>query len=210
MLGMASLAACVSVEFQQPGQPIQPHAAKALLVGRIQVFDEAGHRSTVQSTLYSSMYLMHLGTSGTRSVEPGLRPDVDGRFALWLPPGDYALIAPVPSYATDKDTNTFTEELALLRVPAGEQVVYTGNLVIHATRVMSEGAFSRGTFFNLTPVRVVADPLETVQKLLEQTYGPLARPPVSALWCIGHSPGIIDPLNAGARAALDRGCGPAP
>ena len=210
VLCIASLAACFSVEFQQPGQPIEPHAGMALLVGQIQVFDEAGHRSTVQSRLYSSMCLMHLGISGTRSVEPGLQPDADGSFALWVPPGDYALIAPVPSYGTDENSNMYTEELALLRVPTGELVVYTGNLVITAKMVVSEGMFSRGTYFNLTPARVVADPLEMVQKSLEQKYGPLSRSPVAAPWCIGHSPGIVDPLNAGARAVLDSNCGNSP
>jgi hypothetical protein len=210
-LCIASLAACFSVEFQQPGQPIEPHAGMALLVGRLQVFDETGHRSTVQPTLYSSMYLMHLGISGTRSVEPGLNPDADGQFALWVPPGDYALVAPVPSYGTDTDANMYTEELALLRVPAGELVVYTGNLVITAKMVVvSEGFFSQRTYFTLTPARVVADPMETVQKALEQRYGPLERPPVAGLWCIGHSLGIVDPLNAGARAVLDSNCGNSP
>lgn len=210
VLCIASLAACYSVEFQQPGQPIEPHAGMALLYGRIQVFDEAGHRSTAQPTLYSSMYLMHLGISGTRSAEPGLKPDADGWFALWVPPGDYALIAPVPSSGTDKDTNMYTEELALLRVPAGELAVYTGNLAITTKMVVSEGMFSRGTFFTLASTRVVADPLETVQQSLEQKYGPLGRPPVAALWCIGNSPGIVDPLNAGARAVLDSNCGNSP
>lgn len=210
VLCIASLAACFSVEFQQPGQPIKPHPGMALLFGRLQVFDEAGHRSTEQTRLYSSMYLMHLGISGTRSVEPGLKPDADGWFAIWVPPGDYALLAPVPSYGTDGNTNIYTEELALLRVPAGELAVYTGNLVITAKMVVSEAMFSRGTFFNLASTRVVADPLETVQKSLEQKYGPLQRPPVAALWCIGNSPGIVDPLNAGARAVLDSNCGNPP
>ena len=212
MASLVLLAACVTIDYPQPGQAIEPRAGEALVFGRVRFFDETHEyfpwRAT--SVLGPELHLWLLRLQ-PRGVSPEMQLEPDRSFRGWLKAGDYALVAnrhAVSGAGTSDPERQDMEVVALLRVPSGAVEAYAGTLVL----VVRAGAVDLQhlqALYEFGETRVSADPPSIAQESLEQAFGPLPRPPVVSLWCTGDElPGFSDAdLAVRGRSLLDRGCG---
>jgi len=125
----------------------------------------------------------------------------DGFLAIWIRPGDYALVGSAEKL---RSMSSFREVVALLRVPADQVAVYVGDLIF--TTRTKEGAQFRTSEFGATTVDV--EPIQTARAALERRLAAHPPPPVSSPWCAGDDvPAFENPdLVSRARQLLDQGC----
>ena len=208
----------MDVEYARPGESPVPHDSKALVFSRISFFydgreifpwesskldDVADALLGIQTHQYRHVWLRRLDTN-EQSAE--LRPDTDGSLALWLPPGDYALLG-----SEDSPMETGIQgviAVALLRVPADQPVVYAGELVYRDE--FKEGWHAHYMFGSGS---VTTDSVAAATKALETRYGALPSPPAVSAWCVGrHVPSgsLTSKFAAVSRQLLDQGCSVSP
>ena len=201
-LAVVALTACTNVEYARSGERIQPRSGQALVFGRIRFFHDGDEyypwRPTIVQGYERHLWLLRLDR---RAISAELHPDGDGSLAIWIPPGDYALVG-----STEKlrSMSSFREVVALLRVPGDQAAVYAGDLIVMTAG--KEGGQLHLTVFGATTVTV--EPVGTAQAALERRLAALTAPPVSSPWCAGPTlPAFEDPdLASHARQLLDQGC----
>jgi len=202
-LAVVVLTGCVNVEYARQAQRIEPRDGQALVFGRIRFFHD-GHeyypwRPTIVQGYERHLWLLRLDR---RSVSAEMHPDADGTLAIWITPGDYALVG-----STEKlrSMSNFRETVALLRVPAGQVAVYAGDLIFTTTTSREGGQFHVSAFGSVT---VAVQPPEAAQEAMERRLAALPAPTVSSPWCAGADvPAFEDPdLVSRARQLLDQGC----
>ena len=205
-LAGAAPSACVTVTYPVPGQHVSPRAGETLVFGRLHFFYDGREffpwkvRLLPDSGLERHLWLLRLDE---RAVSAELRPDEDGSLAIWLAPGDYALLGSTQAVTPGAAA---VEVEALLRVPARPGAAYAGDLVMKTE--WQEGTHvSFGEFGAKT---VEEQPLEIARSTLEQKLGTLPQAPVISPWCTAdHLPAFNVPELANcARELLDRGCPP--
>jgi hypothetical protein len=202
-LVIAGLAACVMlVEQAREGERIDGHAGQSLVVGRVRFMHDGVEffpwrvRLPVEEERH--LWLLRLD-SAAASFE--LWPEPDGTLAIWLAPGDYALMG---SERRPKGPGFPGTPLALLRVRPDQRIVYAGDLV-SSTRTAPEG-FSAGR--SMGDVRLELEPVERVREILEQRHGALPVAPVVTPWCVGDDVRTLrnEAFATRGRQLLDEGC----
>ncbi|HEX9207950.1 MAG TPA: hypothetical protein VF851_06920 [Steroidobacteraceae bacterium] len=210
LLLSTTLAAClVDMEYARPGRPLTPHAGKTLVFSRVRFFYDDIEvfpwraPSLADVMLHSDAAERHVWLRRLDVTEASgeLQPDKDGSLAIWLPPGDYALLGSEQDPASGGPVGM--QVVALLRVPRDPPAVYAGELVFRDEYV--EGWHGRYTFGHGS---VTTDSLAAAVERLERTYGALAGPPSVSAWCVGPQlPSFKDPgLVTKARQLLDLDC----
>lgn len=207
LLSLTLVAACVSVKYQSAGRQIAPETGKTLLVGRVRFFHDGREFFPWNRSLFSTSVgtdterHLWLLRPGHRAVSAELHPDPDGSLAIWLAPGDYALVGStrLPTVGGNPD-----ELVALFRIPAGAVTLYAGDLSFTTER-HEGGHFARGEFGEAT---VALAPPDSARVILERRFGALTAPPVVSAWCAGASlPAFQDrDLATHAKELLDRNC----
>lgn len=209
LLLAAALAACASVENARPGRSLGPRPDQSLVFGSIRffrdgkeyfpwdAFDESAEERHVRL-----MPLDHVAAAGE------FWPGADGSLAIWIAPGDYALLG------TDAGVSQYPpsfEVLALLRVPKEAVAVYAGEFVSETRTPRPEEGWVLSTR-RFGAMRVQADSLPAARAALERRLGALPAEPVPSPWCVrADLPAFSDPgLRTRARELLDLGCPPAP
>ena len=210
MAALAVFSGCVSVHYQRPGSQIVPRAGETLVFGRVRFFHDGREYFPWDASLLAPpvgtdterhLWLLRLGR---RAVSAELHPDPDGSLAIWLSPGDYALLGSTQLSTLGAPPY---EVVALLRVPTGVVAAYTGDLTLK-TESHEGGHLSYG---ELGAASVTLAPIPVARATLEQRLGALSAAPVQSAWCAGDLPGFNDPaLAARAKELLDRGCVDAP
>ncbi|HTO73313.1 MAG TPA: hypothetical protein VMJ30_05815 [Gemmatimonadales bacterium] len=206
-LALAALSGCVSVHYQRPAGEIAPRTGESLVFGRVRFFYDEREFFPWEANLVAPgigtnterhLWLLRLGR---RAVSAEVHPDGDGSLAIWLGPGDYALVG---SSQLETSGAPPYEVVALFRVPVGAVAAYTGELQFR-TESHEGGHLSRGEFGEST---VALLPIEIARATLEQRLGTLPEPPTVSPWCAGDSlPGFNDSRLADkARGLLDHGC----
>jgi hypothetical protein len=215
LASLVILASCVTIDYPQPGRPIELRKGEALVFGRVRLFDDNHEyfpwRATNVSGPELHLWLLRLAP---RSLSPELQLEPDGSFRAWLKTGDYALIANrhaiAASYTSDLERQDM-EVLALVRVPPNVIAAYAGVLeVAIGGRVTDLHHLQTNYEFGAT--RASAEPLSVAQESIEKTLGPLPGSPVVSLFCTGDGvPGFYDAdLSTRGRSLLDRGCATLP
>ena len=208
----------LDVEYARPGESPVPHDGKALVFTRISFIydgkaifpwqysmrdDVADAVLGIRTHEYRHVWLRRLETN-EKSAE--LRPDKDGFLAIWLPPGDYALLG-----SEDAPTEGGIQgviAVALLRVPADQPVVYAGELVYQDE--FKEGWHAHYMFGSGS---VVTDSLATAIQDFETRHGALPGSPAVSAWCVGRhvpSASLNSKFTSRSRQLLDQGCSPSP
>ncbi|HEY7739096.1 MAG TPA: hypothetical protein VIB01_00640 [Steroidobacteraceae bacterium] len=205
-LALVALAGCVGISYQEPGQPIVPHAGNTLVSGRLRFFHDGREffpwKADVAvfpvANTERHVWLLRLGQ---RAVSAELHPDQDGSLAIWLATGDYALVG--STEAMGAGTAAF-DVVAFFRVPAATAAMYAGDLIFR-TESHEGGHWSYGEFGK---VSIDMPPVELARATLEQKFGVLPERFVLSPWCASdHLPGFNNPeLATRAREILDRGC----
>ena len=206
-LALAALEACVSITYEHPGPRVEPRGGKVLVFGRMRFFHDDREYFPWAAELSPTgvgvdterhVWLLRLGRRG---VSAELHPDEDGSLAIWLAPGDYALLG---SRRQQSVGPAAYEVVGLLRVPAGAVAAYAGDLLmkIHS----HEGGQLVFSEFGVKTIAV--QPIEQARAAIEERLGVLPAPPVSSPWCTGDDlPAFFDPeLFERARDLLDHGC----
>lgn len=201
---MIAIAGCVGVDYQTAGRSITPREGKTLLFGRVRFFYDGSEffpwrpAFVTRSSTERHLWLLRLDH---RAVSAELHPDSDGSLAIWLAPGDYALLG-----STHLPTTGLApyEVIALFRVPVRPVAAYAGELIMST-------AFHEGlhlSYSELGEKSVAVLPLDSARLMLERSLGTLPEAPVASPWCAGEDlPGFNDQrLAARAREILDRGC----
>lgn len=209
LLLAAVLGSCVNVEYARPGRSLEPRPGRSLVFGAIRFYRD-GKQYFPWDALDESAEERHVRLMPLDRVAAAgeLWPAPDGSLAIWIAPGDYALLG------TDEGVSEHPpsfEVLALLRVPAGAAAVYAGEFASETrTPRPQEGWIVSTTRFGVT--RVQAEPLADARAALERRLGTLPAEPVSSPWCVRPDlPCFSDPgLRSRAREMLDRGCPPGP
>lgn len=206
-LALGALSACVGVSYQRRAERITPRSGQTLVFGRLRFFHDGREffpwgtavvAPAAGTNTERHVWLLRLSR---RAVSAELHPDGDGSLAIWLAPGDYALVG---STQPVQPPSAALEVIALLRVPAGAVASYPGELSFRTqTR---EGAHVSYGEFGATSVDV--PPTDVARAALERRLGVLPEPPVVSPFCAGDAlPAFDDPnLASRARALLDRGC----
>ena len=201
-----ALTACVGVTYQRRVDRITPRAGETLVFGRIRFvhdgreFHPWGTTLVVPANTERHVWLLRLDR---RATSAELHPDGDGSLAIWLAPGDYALVG---STQKVEPPSPALEVVAIFRVPAADVVAAYAGDVAFATQ-SHEGAYlSRGEFGDAA---VAVLPLDSARATLERRLGTLPRAPVASAWCVGDALPAFDDskLAARSKALLDRGCG---
>jgi hypothetical protein len=218
-LGVALTACIMNVECARPGQALVAHPGKVLLVTRIS-FVEDGHEFFPwnPAAAVGSVTDMLLDTAEDQARHVWLRrldvtaaswelhPDADGSLAIWLPPGDYALLG--SEGELEDGPRPAPTVVSLLRVPAEPSVVYAGELVF--TQETREGLHPRFVFGS---GHAQDESLAEARRKLEARYGALPDEPSMARWCTGaqvpsgdYNPAFVRQ----SRRLLDEGCPTSP
>ena len=212
-LCIAVLAACVvPIEYPGPGQRIEPRPGHGLVFGRVRIVGATGrvyfpvaHNPSAPGYLTIAppephLTLLRLGPPQERALSGRLAVRPDGSLAVWVPAGDYGLVAisPVQDQAN-------VNLIALLRVPDGGVAVYAGDLTI-TIEIEPQGPIEGWGRYRVMDAAVAGDGEPDARKVLEQRHGPLPRPPAVSLWCTG----FVGSTDAQWHAALDAGCGNPP
>jgi hypothetical protein len=198
----AVLLGCVGVDYARPGEGLEPRAGEALVFGRIRfVYDGQEYypwRPTPLPRPQRHLWLLRLDR---RAVSAELHPDQDGSLAIWVPPGDYALVGSIEKLESMGD---FREVVALLRVPGPGAPVYAGDLVL-ATEFREGGHWNDQPFGIAT---VAGGTVEAATALLRAKYGATDGTSTASPWCAGPGlPAFTDPaLASRARRLLEQGC----
>ena len=202
-LAIAALAACVMlVEQAREGEPIDGHAGQSLVVGRVRFMLDGVEffpwRVRLPIEEERHLWLLRFD-SVAASFE--LWPEADGTLAIWLAPGDYALMG---SERRPKGPGFPGTPLALLRVRPDQRIAYAGDLIA-STTTAPEG-FSVGR--SMGDVRLELEPVERVQEVLEQRRGALPVAPVVTPWCVGDDVRALrnEAFATRGRQLLDVGC----
>lgn len=198
----ATLTACVGVDYARPGEGLELRAGEALVFGRIRfVYDGQEYYPWRPTPLPSQQRHLWLLRLDRRAVSAELHPDQDGSLAIWVPPGDYALVGSIEELESMSD---FREVVALLRVPGPGAPVYAGDLVL-TTEFREGGHWSDQPFGIAT---VVAGTVEAATALLQSKYGATPGTPTASPWCTAPAlPALTDPeLASRARRLLEQGC----
>jgi hypothetical protein len=203
VLAIAGLTACVMlVEQAGEGDPVAGHARKSLVVGRVRFAHDGVEYFPwrVQLPIEQERHLWLLRfDSLAASFE--LWPEPDGTLAVWLAPGDYALIG---SERRPKGPGFPGIPLALLRVRPDPRIAYAGDLIV-STMTAPEG-FSVGR--SMGEVRLELEPVDRVREVLERRHGALPVVPVVTPWCIGDDVRALrnEAFATRGRQLLDQGC----
>lgn len=193
----------MNVDYARQDERIEPRVGQALVFGRLRFFHD-GHeyypwRPTIVQGYERHLWLLKLDD---RAVSAELHPDADGTLAIWISPGDYALVG-----STEKlrSMSGFRETVALLRVPAGRVTVYAGDLIFTTTTSREGGQFHVSEFGSVT---VAVQSPEVAQEAMERRLAALPAPTASSPWCAGDDvPAFENPdLVSRARQLLDQGC----
>jgi len=230
VLASAALAAgCTTFKVEVPaaGEAIVPRAGHSLVFGTVRLVDEAGEvrfprpagPAAVELLLPQSprpsLSLLGLHRSGTRSLQwQGWHVEADGSYAIWVPAGDYALLAihPGEQESLGGDTQLYPTNVdiaGLLRVPGDGGAIYAGELTL-VLRFRPLHWKDGSQLYDVVDANAAAAPLPEAQRTLEQRYGPLQAPLVQRLWCTRELPGLRDESNARSLGLLDQGCGSSP
>ena len=207
MFALAVLPGCVSVHYQRPGSQILPRAGEALVFGRVRLFHDGREYFPWDVSLVAPpvgtdterhLWLLRLGR---RAVSAELHPDPDGSLAIWLSPGDYALLGAAKISTLGAPPY---EVVALVRVPVGAVAAYAGDLNLK-TKSHEGGHLS---YRELGAVSVTLVPVPLARATLEQRLGALPDTPVLSAWCASEQvPDFNDASLAGrAKELLDGGC----
>jgi hypothetical protein len=226
-VALAAGCATFEVDAPVPGQPIAPRAGQSLVFGTLRVVDEAGEihfpRPAVPAvaglleprSAQPHLSLLGLLPGGGRSLEwQGWSVEADGSYAIWVPAGDYALLAIHPgeddSLAAGPELYPFSVDVAgLLRVPGDGGAVYTGELTL-VVRFRSFEFKDGAQLYDVVDTDAVAASPSGARQVLERRYGPLRAPPATRPWCTRDLPGLRDERNARSLGLLDAGCGSSP
>jgi hypothetical protein len=202
-VAIAGLAACVMlVEQAREGEPLDGHAGKSLVVSRLRFVHDGVEffpwRMRLPAEQERHLWLLRFDSLAA-SFE--LWPEPDGTLAIWLAPGDYALVG---NERRPKGPGFPGTPLALLRVRPDQRIAYAGDLV-SSTSTAPEG-FSAGR--PMGDVRLELQPVERVREVLEQRHGALPEAPVVAPWCVGDDVQTLrnEAFATRGRQLLDQGC----
>lgn len=203
---LAFVAACVGVTYPGSGSRVIERPGETLVFGRVRFFHHGREYfpwgPDLGSVLFRSALERHLWLLriGPRAVSAELHPDDDGSLAIWLKPGDYALLG--STELPEAGTAPF-EVVALLRVPTGA-AAYAGEIVF-STVALEGGHWQSGQFGAKT---VTVPPVAPARATLERRIGALPAEPVVSAWCApADLPRFQDAdLFARGRRMLDAGC----
>ena len=199
----------MNVEYARRGESLAPRAGKTLVFSRIRFIDDGleyfpwGFPSPadVLSNIDRARHVW-LRPLGRQTVYWELQPDTDGSLAIWLPPGDYALVGLEGELSAGVGPPVV---VALLRVPDDKPVVYAGELVF--TRAHREGWSPSYTFGASS---AATGSVTVATEALKTRYGPLPGEPAVAAWCVGamgtHLPQAFDSGFAERARLLLRDC----
>lgn len=201
------LTSCVGVTYQRRVDHITPRAGEALVFGRLRFVHDGREFYPWGATLVAPsvatnterhVWLLRLDR---RATSAELHPDDDGSLAIWLAPGDYALVG---STQKIEPPSPALEVVALFRVPADVVASYAGDITF--TTRSHEGAYLSHGEFGDAAVSLL--PLDSARAALERRLGTLPRAPVASPWCAGDALPAFDDskLAARAKALLDGGC----
>jgi hypothetical protein len=211
-LAATALAACMTnVDYSRPGASFEQREGKTLVFSRIRFFydgreiypwDASAFYDAVLEIERAEARHIWLRRLDVTEMSWELRPDTDGALTLWLLPGDYAM------FGTEDDPGGPGEPalavVALLRVPAGQPVVYAGELTF--TEDLRQGGHPYYIFGSGT---VTTDSLAAATRKLESRYGTLRGPPTVSAWCVGKdlpSGNYSSELRRQLQQLLDQGC----
>jgi len=131
MLAIAS-AACLTMKYPEPGQPVRTSEGEALAFGRIMVIDRDHEIEPWNSALRDALFAgekpeirlsLFLIESNRRAIYVRIEPD--GSFFWILPRGTYLL------YHSRIDQQPPNEPLAAFQVPPEAHAVYLGTMTMH-------------------------------------------------------------------------------
>lgn len=207
MFALAILPGCVSVHYQRPGSQISPRTGETLVFGRVRFFHDGREyfpwdvnlmAPPVGTDTERHLWLLRLGR---RAVSAELHPDPDGSLAIWLSPGDYALLGAAEISTVGAPPY---EVVALVRVPVGAVAAYAGDLNLK-TESHDGGHLS---YRELGAASVTLVPVPLARATLEQRLGGLPDTPVLSAWCASEQvPDFNDASLAGrAKELLDDSC----
>lgn len=131
MLLFAS-AACLTMKYPEPGQPVRTSEGEALAFGRIAVIDRDHELEPWNSDLREALFAgekpeirlsLFLIESNRRAIYVRVEPD--GSFFWVLPRGTYLL------YHSRVDRRPPNEPLAAFQIAPGARAVYLGTMTMH-------------------------------------------------------------------------------
>lgn len=198
---LIALSACIiNVEYARPGEPFQAREHEALVVGRIRFLEDGREYFPWRPSFTDYERHVWLMRLEDRHATWELHPEPDGSLAVWLRPGDYALVG---SERSLQGASRDQDMVAFLRVPAGAAVVMAGEITFSIDH--PEGGWFRG-LFGTTSVRSGSAPAVLTQ--LERSDARGAPTVAESLWCPGAE---LRGLRGAAfesayRALLDSGC----
>jgi hypothetical protein len=209
LLALAAVAAtalqgaCITqLEYAEPGQPLRARAHEALVVGRIRFFENGREYYPWRLSVMDYERHLWLLRLADRRATAELRPGSDGSLAVWLRPGDYALVG---SEELLRDASRDQGFVAFLRVPEGAAMVIAGELTFSIDH--TEGGHFRGLFGT---VSVHSIPAPRVAWEADDPGGGRPATTVESFWCAAGDVRNLTgaAFEAGYRALLDAGCAP--